>query len=236
MDFSFSFMLECLAAGAQKIPITLLLAFFAVLFGSVFGAIVALIRFFEVPVASHIFKWLITILKGIPIILILLIVYVLTADHFNDVMQAIGIDYTFRQFNKAIIAVVALSILATVGLSESFRGALSSVKKGQYDAAYSIGLTKWQALLEIVLPQAFPISIPTLCNYMIGLFKAGALLGTITVVDIMNGALIPANSNYRFLEGYAAAAVIYWFISAIMEKVFAVVEKRFAGKVREVPA
>ncbi|MDR2610356.1 MAG: amino acid ABC transporter permease [Clostridiales Family XIII bacterium] len=232
--FDFDFFIECLKSGAARIPVNLYVAAASVFFGMIFGLIIALIRVFRVPVLSPIFRWLVTILKGVPVILMLLVFYVLAADYFNLIMEYFGIDYTFRQLNKAIIAIIALSVLSSIGLSESFRGALASVKKGQYDAAYSVWLTKRQALVYVIIPQAFPIAVPTLCNYIIGMIKAGALAAMISVVDIMNGALIPANANYRYLEGYTAAALIYWVVCATLEKVLNIAEKRFASKVREV--
>jgi L-cystine transport system permease protein len=64
--------------------------------------------------------------------------------------------------------------------------------------------------------------------------KAGAVAAMISVVDIMNGALIPANANYRYLEGYAAAALVYWALCATLERILGLAERHFASKVREV--
>jgi L-cystine transport system permease protein len=106
-----------------------------------------------------------------------------------------------------------------------FRGALASVKKGQYDAGYAMGLTKAQVLLRIVLPQAIPVSLPMKGNIFIALIKSVALASIVAVIDVMTAAVITANSNYRFLEAYVAAAIVYWGICFVIERIFLALEK-----------
>jgi L-cystine transport system permease protein len=149
-------------------------------------------------------------------------------------MEYFGLGFTFRNLNKAGIAVAGLSIPAAVGLSEAFRGALASVGKGQYDAAYSVGHTHLQLLRRIVLPQALPVSLPTVCGYSLGLTKAVSLASMITVVDVLNGAIMTANGNYRYLEAYLAAAIVYWMICMAIENTFALLERHFGSKLREI--
>ncbi|MDR3335796.1 MAG: ABC transporter permease subunit [Treponema sp.] len=234
MDFSLMFMLTALKAAAVRVPITLAIAGSALIIGALFGILIALARFFRVRFLAPVLKWTVTIVKGIPVILIIIAIYIITADHFNNMMEYLGIDFTFRNLNKAIIAIVALSIPAAVGLSEAFRGALASVGKGQYDAAYSVGHTHLQLLWRIVLPQALPVSLPTVCGYSLGLTKAVSLASMITVLDVLNGALQTANGNYRYLEAYLAAAIVYWMICVVIENTFTVLERHFGGKLREI--
>jgi L-cystine transport system permease protein len=126
------------------------------------------------------------------------------------------------------MVLVAISIFAIMNISETIRGALISVDKGQYEAAYSIGLTRMQALRRIILPQAFPVAVPALCNNFIGLIKGSSLAFIISVTDLMNGALITATSNYKYLEAYVASAIVYWVICITIEKVSFIFEKRLS--------
>ncbi|MDR2404579.1 MAG: ABC transporter permease subunit [Spirochaetaceae bacterium] len=233
MNFSFSFMLIALRAAVSKIPVTVTLAIFPLFIGLVLGLLIALARFFKVRGLAFIFRWLVTIVKGIPVVLLLLVFYVVTANVYDPLMSALGLSLTFKNLNKAIIAVAALSVYSSIGLSEVFRGALASVKKGQYDAGFAVGLTKFQVLRRIVLPQAIPVSLPMMCNILIALTKAVALASMVAVVDVMSAAVITATSNYRFLEAYIAAALVYWGICLVIERVFAALEKIAARAVRD---
>jgi L-cystine transport system permease protein len=225
MNFSFSFMLTALGIAASKIPVTLVLALCPLLIGIVFGLIIALIRFYRVRVLSSLFRALVTIMKGVPVVLLLLVFYLVCAFTYDPFMQSLGLSLTFKTLNKAIIFVAAISVYSSIGLSEVFRGALASVKKGQYDAGYAMGLTKAQVLIRIVLPQALPVSLPMMGNILIALTKAVALASVVAVVDVMNAAVITATSNYRFLEAYVAAAIVYWGICLVIERIFLVLEK-----------
>jgi L-cystine transport system permease protein len=234
LNFSFSFMLTALRAAAVKIPVTLTLAVIPLLTGLAFGLLIALARFFRVRFLAGLFRWLVTIVKGIPVVLLLLVFYVVSANMYDPLMGALGLPFTFKGLNKAVIAMAALSVYATIGLSEVFRGALGSVKKGQYDAAFAVGLTKFQVLRRIVLPQAIPVSLPMMSNILIALTKAAALASMVAVVDVMNAAVITATGNYRFLEAYVAAAIVYWGLCLVIERVFGVLEKISARKMRDV--
>ncbi|MGY4788851.1 hypothetical protein ACVNSY_18130 [Bacillus sp. OHL2] len=77
MDFDVAFMLQAFLAALHYLPTTLLLGFLPLLFGSVFGFGIALIRFYQVPVLSPLFKWFVAIFKAIPVVLILLVSYLL---------------------------------------------------------------------------------------------------------------------------------------------------------------
>ncbi|GHT80087.1 hypothetical protein FACS1894130_10640 [Spirochaetia bacterium] len=83
-----------------------------------------------------------------------------------------------------------------------------------------------------MLPQAIPVSLPMMSNVLIGLTKAVALASMVAVVDVMNAAVIAATTNYRFLEAYVAAAIIYWAICFIIERVFFALEKISGQKIR----
>lgn len=230
MNFSFSFFLTALAAGAEKIPVTLFLSALPMLAGSITGLAAALIRFFRVPVLSFLVRWLVTIIKGVPVVLVLLVFYVWAALFYEPAAALFGIKASFKNLDKTLIAAAALSVYASAGLCEAFRGGLASVRRGQFDAAYASGLNPGQTLRRIVLPQALPAALPMMGNVCIALTKAAALASMVSVIDVMNAALISAGSSYRFLEAYAAAALIYWGICAAIGAVCSALEKYFARK------
>lgn len=96
--------------------------------------------------------------------------------------------------------------------SEIIRAAILSIPKGQWEAAYSIGMSYPQALKRIVLPQASRVSIPPLSNSFISLVKDTSLASLILVAEMFRRAQEIAATNYEFLLLYAQAGAIYWII------------------------
>jgi L-cystine transport system permease protein len=231
MDFGF--MLTALRSGAARIPATLMLAILPLLIGGVFGMLTALARFYKVRFLAPILKWVVTVVKGIPVVLVLLIFYVMISRYFDPLMARLGLPWTFKYMNKGFVMVLAFSLYATVGLSEAFRAGLTSVRSGQFDAAASIGLTRRQTLFRVVLPQAIPVSLPVIGNILISLTQAGAIGSVVAVIDVMNGAVMTATSNYRFLEAYIAAALIYWALCIAIAWIFKQIERRMSRRIRE---
>jgi L-cystine transport system permease protein len=214
--FSFPFMLQTITVALGAIPRSLSIAFQAVGVGIVFGLPIALLRFFNVKFVAPTFKWIITIFKGIPIILLFLTVYLLLSSGAKG-----------TRVSSTMAAVIALSIPAAIGMSEIFRGALESIDKCQFDAAFAVGHTNIAMFFRIILPQMVPVSLPMTGNVCIGMIKAVAVATIIGVADILNTALMEATINYRYLEAYFAAAFIYWGLCILIERLFMYIEKQF---------
>ena len=121
---------------------------------------------------------------------------------------------------------IAYSLNAGAYLTESIRAAIQAIDKGQMEAAQSVGMTMSQAMIRIILPQAAKISLPVFANFFIGLLKDTSLAFTAAVPEIMGQAKIQAGRASRFFEAYIDAALIYWIICIILERILAVIEKR----------
>lgn len=111
-------------------------------------------------------------------------------------------------------------------MSEVIRAGLLAVNRGQLEAAYSIGMTTPQALRRIVFPQALGASLPNLSNSVIGMLHGSTLAFAVSVVEINAKAQIVASTNWKFFEAYLAAAVIFWGLTLLIERLTAVIEKR----------
>jgi L-cystine transport system permease protein len=234
MKFDFEFAVVVFWAAADKVPLTLGVAFSSLLIGAVLGLFVALLRYFKVPFFGGFFRWVVTIFKGTPTILFLTIIYMATADSFDPAMQALHLPFSFRDFDKVWIGVGALGFLSTIAFSEAFRGAMASVGAEQYEAAYSVGETRAQALVHIVLPQALAISLPMACNIAIGMTKGVSLLSLISVIEVLAAAKVTASHTYQYFEAYMVAALIYWVICIAIEQLFGVAERTLGRQTREV--
>lgn len=224
----FAHMGDALIEAVKYVPVSLLITLVAVLIGSLLGLGIALVRFYEVPVFSQIFAILVTIIRGIPIVLMLLAMYLFFSEWINFIAERYQWGFSFKDINTIYIALIPFIISGTVQASEVFRGALKSINQGQFDAAKSIGLTTGQLLKRIIIPQLLPVATPLLGNLSISLLKATSLASLITVTEILMGALITANTNYRFLESYIAAAIVYWVLTLIIEQITKYLEKKQA--------
>lgn len=236
MIFDIQYVVASLKVAVKYIPVTLELSVIPLLIGIILGTLLAIGRRFDINIIAPIANILIPIVKGVPLVLHIFIMNFLILKPLDVLAQTYGWANFLRFMDKTYIGIAAISVYAVIIISETMRSALRSVDEGQYEACYSIGLTRCQTLMRVVLPQAFPFAVPNLCNNFIGLIKGSAIVYLITVVDVMNGALTSAQINYRFLEAYIAAALIYWVLCLMIEKFFFILEqhlKRYQYQVQE---
>lgn len=223
-----AFIPVAMAAAIRQIPTTLLIAFSSLIIGLVFGLGIALIRVYSRGILSIGLRWLVTITKGIPFVLILLVAYLVSSDWFDSISGKFGWQVKFKDVNPAWIAIFALSIMAVVGASEIFRGSLASIKRPQIDAATSVGLTSLQTTRRIVLPQAIRVSIPMVGNLLIGLIKGSALGSMVMVNEVLNASLAAGSHENLMLESYVAAALVYWGMTIVIEQLLRLIEKKLS--------
>ena len=112
-----------------------------------------------------------------------------------------------------------MSAMITIGLhfgtylSEVYRGALEGVPKSQWEACRALNFTTLYTYRRIVLPQAFPIAIPGMGNYLVGIFKDTPLLSTIGVAELFHAATSVGGEHYRYLEPYSMVGIIFLILS-----------------------
>lgn len=228
MNFGLEYLLESLKSGLRAAPLTLGISFLSFLFSLILGTFIASCRVYSSLSLGRFFKTAVDIVKAIPGILIIYIVYFSITDGYNALAAALNWGTSSKNISMNVIAVTALTIIGSAAVSETIRGALLSVPKGQYEAGYSCGLTFTQVFRRVILPQVIPAAIPVLCNNIIIFIKLSSILYFISVTDILNATMIPATYNYRFLEAYVAAALLYWLIGAVIEQSSKLLEKVFS--------
>jgi L-cystine transport system permease protein len=221
MDFSFSFMIKALLVGLTAVPRSLFVALTAVAVGVVIGMLIAVLRFYRVAFFAPALKLVVTIIQGIPIILFFFMFFIV----FTSVPD------------MSLVAISTLALVPTVSirLSEVFRGALLSIDKAQFDAGYSIGHSEAAVFFRIILPQIVPVSIPSVINIVIQMLKAVPTAMLIGLNDILNTALLEATVNYRYLEAYLAAGVIFWALFILIEQASGRIEEHFKNTMRNAP-
>jgi L-cystine transport system permease protein len=221
----FGDMFNAVQSGLRHLHITLLLSLFAMAVGMVLGLLIAIIRIFNIRVWARFFSFLIPVAKSIPAILILYLTWFFFADTFNLMAERWGWGIRSKDIDIVWIGVFGMSVMAVAMITETFRGAFLSIGNGQYEAGYSVGLTRVQTMRRIIIPQMLPIAFPLLCTNLIVLIKASSLVYFIGITDVLNGALLSATANYSYLSAYIGAALIYWALSIIIEQAFRLIEK-----------
>jgi L-cystine transport system permease protein len=225
-QFDFSFFIYEIYVGIHYIPVVILLSILPLFAGLVFGFLIAVTRLFRVYILSDVFTVLVVFIRGIPLVLQLTILYLFINLGFDSFARLLGLSVTSKIISYTVIALIGLSINATVYLSEVIRTALQSVNAGQYEAAYSVGMTSSQMMRRIILPQALPVAVPLIGNNLITLIKGSSVASLISVVEIISGTQIEATRNYKFLEAYIASAVIYWSMCIVVERLTKFFETR----------
>lgn len=208
------------------VPTTLYITVVSVLIGFIIGTAVALIRIYRVPVLYPIAVGYVTFIRGTPMLTHLLLIYFGLPVLIDGLASALG--WSFRAVNMPMIgfAYISFSITAGAYMSEVVRSGLLAVDKGQLEAAHSVGMTTPQALRRIVFPQALAASLPNLSNSVIGMLHGSTLAFTVSVVDINAKAEIVASTNWKFFEAYVAAALIFWGLTVLIERLTALIERR----------
>ncbi|MGG0719933.1 amino acid ABC transporter permease [Robertmurraya massiliosenegalensis] len=190
-----------LLEGAILYTIPLTLLTFAL--GLIWAVITALARISEVKILQIIARVYVSAIRGTPLLVQLFIIFY--------GLPTIGV--IIDPFPSAIIG-FSLNIGAYA--SEIIRAAILSIPKGQWEAAYSIGMSYGQAMRRVVLPQAARVSVPPLSNTFISLVKDTSLASLILVTEMFRRAQEIAATNYEFLLLYSEAALLYWIICFVL--------------------
>ncbi|MEW4323836.1 amino acid ABC transporter permease [Chromobacterium vaccinii] len=192
---------------------TLLFALVAMVLGLALGFAVAMVRVAKLPVLSQLAAFYVSAMRGTPLLVQIFVIYY-------------GLPGVGLELDPVPAGVLALTLNVAAYLSESLRGGIAGVAKGQWDAAFSLGFTWWQTMRYIIAPQALRLSVPSLSNSLISLIKDTSLVSVITVTELMLATKEVIAQTFQPLPLYLAAAAIYWALSALFERLQRHVENR----------
>ena len=222
--FLFSLFIGSFPQLLARLHITLYIVAVALLLGMVLGTFIAVVRLYKVPVLAQLATAYVSFIRGIPILVLLYIVYI----GLPLVVGVFGVN--INRWDTLIFVMIAYVVNTAAFLSEIVRSAVAGVDKGQSEAAYAVGLTRWQAFRRIVAPQAIQIAIPALGNTVVSLLKDTSLAYTLGVIDVIGVIKAISSNTYRSLEAYAAAAVIFFVMSTVLERSFSWLERKLGVK------
>ncbi|RXE56083.1 amino acid ABC transporter permease [Methanoculleus taiwanensis] len=204
-----------LPALMSGLIVTLQLIAFSAPFGLLLGIGVAVGRQYGGSILSPVCKVFVYLIKGTPLLLLLIILY------FG--LPSIGI--TFSAFTASVIGFILCNGAYN---SEYIRGAILSIKDGQMVAAQALGMTRMQAIRNIVLPQALIRAIPGLSNEFIYLIKYSSLAYMLTVIELSGAGKLVATKYFAYTESFMIVGIVYLGLVTITTVAVNLLEKQLA--------
>ena len=173
----------------------------------------ALVRLFGPQWAVKIARFYVWLIRGSPLLVQLFVIFY-------------GLPSVGIVLDPLTAAVIGFSLNVGAYNSEVIRGAVESIPNGQWEAAYSMGMTRSQALRRTILPQAARVALPALANSFIALVKDTSLAAVLTVPEIFQAAQRIASVTYEPLILYTEAALIYLVFSSVLSSAQVPLERR----------
>lgn len=164
-------------------------------------------------------KFYIWIIRGTPLLVQVMYVYFA----IPQLIQYMGFDLRLTSFSAGVIT---LTLNAGAYMSEIFRGAINAVNPGQMEAARSLGLSKWQSMRKVVLPQALRICLPSLVNQFIITLKDSSIISTIALAEIVYQAKIYVGRSMESFATYTWVAIYYLILISVLTKLADIVERK----------
>ena len=195
---------------------TLLITLCALLIGVVIGTVIATTKYFaegnkKLKLVNWICDLYTTVIRGIPVTVLLMIFYFVII-----VSDTEGIT----------TAIIAFGINSGAYMAELIRSGINAVDKGQMEAARSLGLSKGQAMVKVIFPQAIKNILPAIGNEMIALLKETSVAGYVTVVDLTRAANLIRTNTTDAVNPLILLAVVYLILVVSMTRLLSVFERR----------
>ncbi|WP_223588016.1 amino acid ABC transporter permease [Neobacillus bataviensis] len=210
----------------KSIPITLILTLVPLAVGFLIGLAVAQVRIYKIRFLHQAANGYVSFFRGTPIIMHIMVIYYGIPLFIDQVSSKFDLNIQTNKIPIILFVLIALSLAAGAYLSEIIRSGIISVSTGQLEAAYSVGMTKFQAMFRIVLPQALAQSIPNFTNLVVGFLHTSSIAFLVSEKELTGAANIVASTNLKFLEAFIAAGIIYWGLTVMVEGISFLLEKR----------
>lgn len=213
----------------QGVGTTIGVSLVSILFASVLALFGALGRLSRNPIAQGISGFYISVIRGTPLLIQVYFIY-LGLPQIGQQLQKLGYPQLADVFTLSEIqsGILALSLNYGAYMTEIFRAGLQAVGHGQYEAAAALGMTRWQMLRRIILPQAIRVIIPDVGNQFIAMQKDSALVSLMGVWEITFRANRLARKDSKFIEMLLVAATLYWILTVVSSWLQSRLEKRMA--------
>ena len=216
---------EYISLIEQGMVCTLCLSALTVLFGFILALVLAICRLSNLKIAKTLATVYVEVIRATPMLVQLFIVY-------NVLLSGISLPrfklFGFIRFERFLPGVIALSLNSGAYLCEIIRSGIQSIDLGQTEAARSLGMTQWQNMQLIVLPQAIKNILPAIANEFVTIIKESSICYTIGVQEIMYGVNSIKGATFSIGEPLIIAAVVYFCLTFPTSKIIAYFERRMS--------
>ncbi|TBU77940.1 cystine ABC transporter permease [Pseudomonas daroniae] len=182
---------------------TVVLSLGGMFFGMLLGFGLALLRLYAIAPLGWLARVYISFFRGTPLLVQLFMIYY-------------GLPQLGLQLEPLSAALIGFSLNMAAYVAEIMRAAIASIDRGQWEASASIGMSKTQAMIRTILPQAARTALPPLGNSFISLVKDTALAATIQVPELFRQAQLITARTFEIFTMYLAAALIYWILASLL--------------------
>ncbi|OPA98846.1 amino acid ABC transporter permease [Pseudomonas fluorescens] len=187
----------------QGVYFTVILSLGGMFFGFVLGFGLALMRLSRLKLVNWLARVYVSFFRGTPLLVQLFVMYY-------------GLPQVGLELDPIPAALIGLSLNMAAYICETLRAAISSIERGQWEAAASIGMTRVQTLRRAILPQAMRTALPPLGNSFTSLVKDTSLAATIQVPELLRQAQLVSARTFEMFAMYLSAALIYWVLISIL--------------------
>ena len=240
---------EALDAGRlvlEGITMTLGVTAVAYSFSIVIGLIMGLGRVSDNVIIYNSSSFYVEIIRGIPMLVLLMSIAFVGVPVVIDACNALGnwllsrgvgfgellTVVTTRDISNTWRAIIALAIGYGAFSAEIFRAGIQSIEKGQMEAARSLGMSYFQAMRYVILPQAIRRVLPALGNDFIAMLKDSALVSVLGVRDLTQLNKLYTSSTFNFVQGYIVLAFLYLIMTILLARLVRLLERRMSRSYR----
>ena len=218
MDFNFEIMTESFPLLLAGAGITVEITALSVAFGMLIGIIVSLVRLSSLKPLRWLGNVYVDFIRGTPLLVQIFLVYFALPGIIGHRVDAF------------VAAIAACSINSGAYVAEIFRGGIQSIDVGQMEAGRSLGMSWWQTMRFIILPQAFKRIIPPLGNEFIAMLKDSSLVSVIGFEELTRRGQLIIARTYASFEIWMAVAIIYLVMTFAVARLTGLLERKFETK------
>jgi polar amino acid transport system permease protein len=220
--------------GCDKgIWLTFFVTFTAYGFALIIGIILGLMRVSSNPILYHISTLYVELVRGVPLIVLLVYFAFVISPEVRDIA---GIGWVFDQLDAIEIqifgvnsklseAIIGLSVGYGAFLAEVFRAGIQSISRGQMEAARSLGMSYFESMRHIILPQAIRVVLPPLGNDFIAMLKDTSLIAVLALPELFQLGRLRASESFKVVEVYTSVALLYIIMTVILSLMVRLIER-----------
>ncbi|HBN57640.1 MAG TPA: arginine ABC transporter permease [Lachnospiraceae bacterium] len=210
----FSALVNYLPMLGKAVALTLEFTVLSTILGFILGILLSLVKISKVKALTMLADIYTSVFRGTPLLVQLMLIYYATPQLLNYQITALQ------------AGVLTFGLNSAAYISESIRGGILSVDRGQWEAAMALGIPKIRLLFGIIFPQALKNTLPSLVNESIALLKDSSMVSVIGVADTMRWASLIQAKTFRAFEAFIIAALVYYILVMALTSLGNYLERR----------